>query len=267
MAHLSAYVTSVVNELKAIFKFIISATGEFWKETKIYLRELETKGIVWIRKTQEFLFVHKPLTHLITILSCHHYSSIHTFLARLNLIINSIDSKDYSLLQPQLSVKFLHLLILIILHRSIFGNRRETWLCKDISDSRAAQRKLGDTSGIIHQRRGFINHSIEGNERLLKRRSDKSETLIEEFLNPKGQIGLQNQSPLTLVNKKNIAVESIRGIITELQQTKKCPTTHLEIPSRLMCTAEQQGNFPLETETKEETRKEETQNQKTQALS
>ena len=53
-----------------------------------------------------------------------------------------------------------------------------------IFDSRGAQQKLGDEIGIPsnlprrnQERRGFINHSAEGDERTLKRRSDKSESI------------------------------------------------------------------------------------------
>ncbi len=257
---LSAFATNAINELIAIIKFI-SATGEFLKRAKIYFRELERKGFVWNRKPQG---IHKPLRHLITILSCHHYSSIPIFLTRFNLITNSIDSNAFSILRPQLSVKFLRLLVLIILHQEYIQQpTRDLVLYKAFLIQEELNENWETKAAFQAKYTDVITN--EGDLLIIRPRATTDQlnnvqigvkALIEEFSNLKGQIGLQRQSPLTFVNRRNIAVDSIQNIITETRQTEKWPTTNMETPSGLLCTEVQQGNSPPETETEDETRKE-----------
>jgi hypothetical protein len=156
---------------------------EFLKQTRIYVRELEEKGTVWIPKKQSIFSLHKPLNQLLTILSCHNYSTIAIFLTRFNLITTSIDFNNYSILQPNPSVKLLHLLVLIILHQQYIQIRREIQFncVQGICDPRGIKFQFRDKEGVSidlrrrdNERRESDGHSITSDGKASKTRSDRS---------------------------------------------------------------------------------------------
>jgi hypothetical protein len=161
-------------------------------------------------------------------------------------------------------VKFLRLLVLIILHQEYIQQpTRDLVLYKAF----LIQEELNENweTKTAFQTKYADEITNEGDLLIIRPRATKDQldnaqigvkALIEEFSNPRAQIGLQRQSPLTFVSKRNISVDSIQNIITETRQTEKWPTTNMETPSGLLCTEVQQGNSPLGTETEDETRKE-----------